>query len=176
MDEGKGMPFLVMGQGERQPLPISVDGKGPPFPVKGKGQEKGKRAALSPPYLGKGKGKRKGKAVPRHIVARMMNGRSIDLWIPCDALVRSARFEVARALGIHKARVRIAFDGLVLEDVRSIDACGLAEDAEVSIVIMSPLHGNLAESGVHVPDDVLEAKADLHEVLLADPRFRRIDA
>merc|ERR1711982_32514 len=66
MGEGKGPPFPVKGGGKGTPSFIKGKGKGPAFPVKGKGN--GKMSTPRPPAVPSGP--------PRHIVARMMNGRN----------------------------------------------------------------------------------------------------
>uniref|UniRef100_A0A7S4RSZ1 Ubiquitin-like domain-containing protein n=1 Tax=Alexandrium monilatum TaxID=311494 RepID=A0A7S4RSZ1_9DINO len=163
--------------------PAKGAGKGPPPPPPRASKGLGKGAMPPPPPRAAAKdfwGVPEG-GPPVHVTARMMDGRELALEIPGGSRVRSLRQVVGSKLGgVGWQRIKLVHGANVLMDPISLADCGIVPAAEpdgalpvVNVIILSPLHGVLDWAGISVPDEVQQAKADLHDALAQAGHLRR---
>lgn len=165
---------------------------------KGKGKGKGKGPPPPAAWKGVGKGEEiswKGKLVlkkqadaarlaevanttvpsgPKFLVtARFMDGREFQLCLSAQDIGRTAKQQLSDEFGISASRLKLIAGTDELSDFVNVSDVGLDEGSEITVIILSPLHGSLNRSGLHVPVDVMEKKMELHDSMLASALLRQ---
>jgi len=102
-----------------------------------------------------------------------MDGREFDLSVGHEDRGLAVKLQVSKELGIARSRLKLVAGTGVLEDNTIVRACGFSEGDPINVIVLSPLHGCLNRSNLNVPGDVLEAKMELNELLLAGVTLRK---
>ncbi|CAE8587605.1 unnamed protein product [Polarella glacialis] len=143
-------------------------GKGPPPPLPGTGPR-----PSGGPHPASGSTDR---GPSLQIVAQMMDGRELQLELFASAFVQQLADEVGDLLGISQHRVRLTFGAAILQQKDTLASCGIADGDAVSVVVLPPIYGRLAEAKfsqhVKVPESVISAKLELHDALEAAGRLQ----
>eukprot|EP00932_Pfiesteria_piscicida_P006945 SRR837773.16924.p1 GENE.SRR837773.16924~~SRR837773.16924.p1 ORF type:complete len:295 (-),score=62.33 SRR837773.16924:224-1072(-) len=134
--------------------------------VAAKGKGKG-----DPDATGKGKGKGSSEtpatpAVPVRFSAYKMDGSEVKVDVMSNSQVQAALQQVSDELGIVAGRLKLCANGVTLNPHASIADSGIENDSDVSIVILPPIYGHIANQRLLVPDQIISNKLELHEDLL----------
>jgi len=112
-----------------------------------------------------------------------MDGRELDLHVTSSDLGMAVRRQVSNEIGKHQkagagiispSRLKMVAGTGIVSDFVTVRDCRIAEGDEITVIILSPLHGSLNRSGLEVPIDVMEMKMELHEALEARTSLRRV--
>jgi hypothetical protein len=178
------------GKGTAPPRPLTTKGKGkgttppPPPTAKGKGEcgfsstsavgsscSKGKSKGPPPPNKGKGKhtsqtASKVPSGPPLNVIARLLDGREIELCVREHELGQAVRHQVSQKLdGISISRLKLVVGTSVFSDFTTVSDCGISDGEIITVIILSPLHGSLNRAGLQVPLDVMEMKMEVCEAL-----------
>lgn len=105
-----------------------------------------------------------------------MDGREFELQVvPSDlgqAIKQKISMELRRLARagdgqVSSSRLKLVAGQGLLGDFDTLGACGIAEGDEITVIILSPLHGMINRSGLVVPLDVMELKMELNDALEA---------
>jgi len=195
-EETQTMPLLSKGKGRGNgpvgppPGPPTTAptskgrGKGPPAPPSGpKGAGKGYELSWKAKQVLKRQADAAAMAAAARtavpsgpkflVIARLMDGREVELSLSAQDIGRTAKQQIQDELGISASRLKLIAGTDILGDFVKVSDVGIDEGSEISVVILSPLHGSLNRSGLDVPVDVMEKKMELHSSMLASALLRQ---
>merc|ERR1719436_1359429 len=100
----------------------------------------------------------------RHVVASLMDGRGIELYVhPRDSILVMKEL-LGLELGISASRIKFVIEADVLDDIRTIEECDIADGTTVSAFVSSP-----------VPYDAQVIKHQLHDALRDEGKLHPVE-
>lgn len=98
------------------------------------------------------------------VVASLMDGKAIELYVhPRDSIL-VMKEQLGFEIGVSAPRLKIVIGAKVLDDVRTIEECDVADGATVSVFVSSP-----------VPYDAQIIKSQLHDALRGEGKLNMVE-